>query len=93
MKLFKSTIIAAVFLASAAYAKVNINEANVDELSALKGIGVVKAEAIIQYREEHGDFKNVNELSEVKGIGDTTIARIKDDIKLEGKTDLSDVSH
>ena len=93
MKFIRFTIMAAVILASSSYAKVNINEANVDELSALKGIRTVKAEAIIEYRTEHGDFTEIEALSDVKGIGDATVAKIKDDIKLDGETDLSDISH
>ena len=93
MKFIKFTIMTAIILASSSYAKVNINEANVDELSALKGIGTVKAEAIIEYRTEHGDFTEIEALSDVKGIGDATVAKIKDDIKLDGETDLSDISH
>ena len=93
MKFIKFTIMTAIILTSSSYAKVNINEANVDELSALKGIGTVKAEAIIEYRTEHGDFTEIEALSDVKGIGDATVAKIKDDIKLDGETDLSDISH
>ncbi|MBV7435422.1 helix-hairpin-helix domain-containing protein [Cardiobacteriaceae bacterium TAE3-ERU3] len=91
MKLFKSIIVTTILLASTSFAKVNINTANVDELSALKGIGEVKAEAIIKYRTEHGEFKSIEELTNIKGIGDSTVNKIKADIKLKGETDLSDV--
>ncbi|NMH64429.1 ComEA family DNA-binding protein [Shewanella salipaludis] len=50
-------------------AKVNINTASVDELQGLKGIGEVKAKAIIAYREKHGNFKSAQELANVSGIG------------------------
>ena len=50
-------------------AMVNINEASVDELAGLSGIGKAKAEAIIAYRSEHGKFESVDAIKKVKGIG------------------------
>jgi len=64
-------------------AAVNINTASVDELSSLKGIGQVKAEAIIKYREANGEFKNVSEIVNVKGIGEKTMEKIKDEISVK----------
>lgn len=58
--------------------KININTATKEELDTLPGIGEVKAQAIIDYRTEHGFFVNVEELLEVYGIGDATFAKIKD---------------
>jgi competence protein ComEA len=50
---------------------VNINKADAETIAkALKGIGPKKAEAIIQYRKEHGDFKTLQDFENVKGIGD-----------------------
>ena len=53
---------------------VNINSANAEELAeALKGVGMSKAEAIVSYRSENGQFKHVDELVNVKGIGIRTV--------------------
>ncbi|MCW8926952.1 MAG: ComEA family DNA-binding protein [Xanthomonadales bacterium] len=53
---------------------VNINAASAEELSdALKGVGLNKATAIINYRDENGPFKHVDELVNVKGIGMRTV--------------------
>ena len=52
---------------------VNVNTATAEELTALDGIGPVKAEAIIQYREANGPFESLEQLQEVKGIGPKTI--------------------
>lgn len=55
---------------------VNINTANAVELSeALTGVGISRANAIVQYRQANGPFKSANELSNVKGIGAATIKR------------------
>lgn len=57
---------------------VNINSDNISELMRLKGIGKVKAAAIIEYRKEHGDFTDINEIKNVSGIGEATFEAIKD---------------
>lgn len=65
-------------------APVNVNQANADEIAAaLSGVGQVKAEAIVAYREAHGHFKTVDALSQVKGIGAKTVEKNKADIQLK----------
>jgi len=51
------------------FGMVDINQANVKELTTLKGIGKGKAEKIVEYRKANGCFKDVMELTKVKGIG------------------------
>lgn len=60
--------------------KININKANKSELMELSGIGEVKAQAIIDYREENGPFISIEDIKEVSGIGDKTFEKIKDKI-------------
>lgn len=55
---------------------VDINQATVQKLSRLKGIGEKKAKAIVHYRQLHGDFKSVDELTKVKGIGQKILSHI-----------------
>ena len=50
-------------------ASVDINSADVKELSSLNGIGAKKADFIVKYRNQHKCFINVDELVKVKGIG------------------------
>ena len=53
---------------------VNVNSASAEEIAeALKGVGMSKAEAIVNYRNENGQFKHVDELVNVKGIGIRTV--------------------
>jgi competence protein ComEA len=60
---------------------ININTADKETLmSVIKGVGDKKAEAIIIYREEHGDFKSVDELVNVKGIGQGTIDKHREQL-------------
>ncbi len=61
---------------------VSINEASLEELQTLAGIGSEKAKNIISYREEHGKFQNIEELKNVTGIGESIFAKIKDYITL-----------
>jgi len=58
--------------------KININCAPAWLLEALPGIGGVRAQDIISYRQEFGPFQNINELLKVDGIGQTTLENIKD---------------
>lgn len=60
--------------------KVNINTADVDKLSALKGVGPSTAQKIIDYREQNGAFKTIDELKNVRGIGQKKFDAIKDKI-------------
>ena len=63
---------------------ININQATVQEITAkLDGIGRKKAQAIVQYRKQHGDFKNVDALMQVKGIGEKTLAKNRSRIRLK----------
>lgn len=66
-----------------AQVRVNINKASAQQLAiTLKGVGLKKAQAIIDYREEFGDFKSINELTAVKGIGEKTLAKNREKIGL-----------
>ena len=61
--------------------KVNLNTATAEELKqALKGVGTKKAQAIVDYREQHGNFTAVEQLTEVKGIGPAIFEKNKDRI-------------
>lgn len=68
--------------ALASEGKIPLNRADQAMLEKLPGIGPAKAEAIIAYREEHGDFKDVNELLNVSGIGPKTFEKLKEHVTL-----------
>ncbi len=65
---------------------VNINTATSEQLQLLPGIGEKKAEEIIKYRKEKGDFKAPEDIKKVKGIGKGLFKKIKDNIVVEGET-------
>lgn len=60
--------------------RVNLNQATAEELMTLPGIGASKAQAILDYREEHGGFRDISELKQISGIKDGTFNKIKDNI-------------
>lgn len=59
---------------------ININTAPASELVKLKGIGEVKAAAIVEYRRINGNFKTVQDIMNVSGIGEKTFEKICDQI-------------
>ena len=59
---------------------VNINTADAEELETLTGIGPSLAQAIIDYRAEHGDFTAAEDLLNVKGIGEAKLEGFRAEI-------------
>jgi competence protein ComEA len=72
-------LFAGIHLAGAA---VNINTASVADLDAVKGISPAKAQAIVDYRTQHGPFKSLDELKQVKGFGEKSVAKLKTELEL-----------
>ena len=62
--------------------RVSINQATREELQQLDGIGPSTADAIIQYREEHGLYQTIEDIMKVKGIGNAKFEKIKEKITL-----------
>ena len=62
----------------------NINKADLATLEKVKFLGAKKAKLLVDYRQQHGDFKSVEDLTKVKGFGKKTLARIeaKNEVKL-----------
>jgi comEA protein len=58
--------------------KIDINRAEAWLLEALPGIGPVKAQAIIDYRQQNGGFSDISEILNVEGIGQTIYENIED---------------
>jgi competence protein ComEA len=86
----RSVLIGVVFMlgAGAGYAApVDINSADAKTIAkSLNGVGIVKAQAIVDYRKKHGGFKSPDDLQKVKGIGTSLIERNRMDIRLKSKT-------
>ena len=83
MKLLLQSLLFTAVLAAgpafAAAAPVNVNTADAAAIAtAMKGVGLSKAEAIVAYRQTHGPFKSLEQLAEVKGIGLKTIDNNRD---------------
>lgn len=56
---------------------ININTSSVSELTILPGIGEVKAQNIVDYRNKNGMFTSVDQLKNVSGISETLFNKIK----------------
>ncbi len=62
--------------------KISINNADINELMTIKGIGETKAQRIIEYRNNNGRFNSIEEITNISGIGKTTFEKIKNYIKI-----------
>ncbi|PKR79054.1 competence protein ComE [Halalkalibacillus sediminis] len=58
--------------------RIRINQASLNDLTSLPGIGEQKAQQIIQYREENGPFRQVEDLLEISGIGEKTLDKLRE---------------
>lgn len=61
---------------------VNINTAGKDELTKITGVGDKKADLILEYRQQHGQFKSIDDLKNVSGFGDKSVDKIKDQLAI-----------
>ena len=62
--------------------KININRASASDLTALPGIGDVRANQIVAHREAHGFFTDLEQIMDVSGIGQTTFSNMVDQITI-----------
>ncbi|MGC1952264.1 MAG: helix-hairpin-helix domain-containing protein [Gammaproteobacteria bacterium] len=62
---------------------VDINSANAAALAtAIDGVGMKRAEAIVNYRNQHGSFKSVDDLAKVRGISTKTINKNRENLSV-----------
>lgn len=61
---------------------IDINNASIEELMTLPGIGEMKAAAIIEYRERIGAFERIEDIMNISGIKQAAFDKIKDKIKV-----------
>ena len=62
-------------VAAPAQVKINLNAAKAEQLlHIIKGIGAKRAQAIVEYREQHGPYKSIQDLAAVQGLGEHFIS-------------------
>ncbi len=72
-----------------AMGSVNINTASAQELAqTLNGVGMAKAQAIVEYREMHGPFESVQDLVKVTGIGLSIYERNESLLRIDNTPDM-----
>jgi competence protein ComEA len=85
-KLIAALMLACLCLPAWANQPVNVNTASAEEIAEnLKGIGLSKAQKIIEYRDANGAFGHVDELVNVKGIGVRTVDQNRGMILIENR--------
>lgn len=63
---------------------IDINQATLEELDSLPGVGPSTAQAIISFREKNGPFESVEELMKIPGIKESRFNALKDLICISG---------
>ncbi|MBT7616712.1 MAG: hypothetical protein HN590_05440 [Calditrichaeota bacterium] len=67
--------------------QIDLNKAELEDLCTLPGIGMVKARAIINFRNKNGNFGNIDELAEVYGIGSSMVDNFRDFVLIDSVCD------
>lgn len=58
--------------------KININQADQQELESLPGVGPATAQAILKYREQHGPFQMIEDIMLIPGIKKAKFQSLED---------------
>jgi competence protein ComEA len=61
---------------------VDLNQASLEELTAVPGIGPTTAQRIVDWRTEHGPFESVDDLLKIKGIGEKSVEKLRPYVKV-----------
>lgn len=61
---------------------VDLNEADVESLDALPGVGPARALAVVRYRQANGPFRAVQDLARVPGFGPAALNRLRDRVQV-----------
>lgn len=83
---FLALLLGACLIGGNALAKVNVNEASLEELDTLPGIGEARAQAIIDYRRRNGPFKSLRDLKKVPELSDSVVDGMKGKVAYTGPT-------
>ena len=76
--------------ASAPKGVININTADVAQLSLLPRVGAKAAQRIVDYRTQHGRFEKSTDIMQVKGFGDKSYERLSAYIAVDGQSTLNE---
>ncbi len=77
-------------LAAEAKRVVNINSAEVSQLTLLPRVGPSVAQPIVEHRKQNGAFQSPEDLMLVRGIGEKTFQLIKPYVAISGEPTLQE---
>lgn len=85
LKGLSAAVLAAMLFAPAVLAgPVNVNTADANTIAKeLDGIGLAKAQAIVDFRKANGPFKSADDLARVKGVGQKTVERNRANLRFD----------
>ena len=85
-----SSAFAAETPATAPTGVININTADVAQLSLLPRVGAKAAQRIVDYRTQHGRFAKATDIMQVKGFGDKSYEKLSSYISVDGQSTLTE---
>lgn len=62
--------------------KIDINQAKIEDLLRIKGVGEVKARIILETRDRIGKFESIEDIEKIEGIGSKTYKHLEQFIKV-----------
>lgn len=62
--------------------KINLNTASKAELDRIPAIGDQCAQAIIDYRAEHGPFRSIADLDKISGFGRKALEHLRENVEV-----------
>jgi competence protein ComEA len=86
MKSFLNAAVLILAWCGVANATININIANKEDLTSLKGVGAKTAQVIIDYRNKNGPFKSVDDLEKVPGVTPALMKQVRPQISTSGSS-------